>query len=593
MLADLKRRKVLNSAAVYGGAAFAVIQAADFMVPALGLPDSVSRGIAILAIAGFPLTLILAWIFDVSASGMRRTDPPTDEQLQEIASQARLRRWPVGIAGVLGMILLFMGVRSLVREAPPMEEGPGPLPAPGVESIAVLPFLDLTEANEDGGADGGMEMEPRVALGRGVADEILGALGQVGTLRVTGRTSAFGLADSAPPRDSVLHYLKVEALLEGSLERSDGSVELALRLISAGREDSLWTGTFLLPEAGFLKALDEVARTVIEALGIEPEPSEDKPLVPPRTESFPAYLDYLSGRALMEEGSPEAVREAIERYQGAVLLDSAFASAWAALAAAYVHLAESGAAPVSEVLPYARAALDRATSPEGETAEGYAVSGYLEWAYYWDLPDAEADLARAIEMSPTDPTARIWYAQLLATRRRWEPAMAEVRRALDVDPRSPLAHFVHGLILTSARWEGGEAAFRRALELDPDLEGAAFALGSELAMQGRWADAAEAFARFSKLTGGDASVYNAYLAALSNPSRREGAVQALTHSKACGPMRAAALLAHLGETDAALAALERAVRDRSPDLPWVNALPQYEALRSDPRTQSILAWIRF
>jgi tetratricopeptide (TPR) repeat protein len=141
--------------------------------------------------------------------------------------------------------------------------------------------------------------------------------------------------------------------------------------------------------------------------------------------------------------------------------------------------------------------------------------------------------------------------------------------------------------------EGAADAFRKALELAPEMHPVAYLLGEHLAMTGDMEEAGAAFDRFAELTDGDSSVYRAYLAAVSDPSRRPQALTALQEPAFFGPVQRAALLAHLGDYDASLALLEEAVQSRSPYLPWVNAMPEFQGMRSDTRFQSILAWVRF
>jgi hypothetical protein len=138
--------------------------------------------------------------------------------------------------------------------------------------------------------------------------------------------------------------------------------------------------------------------------------------------------------------------------------------------------------------------------------------------------------------------------------------------------------------------KGAADAFRRALDLSPGMHPAAFLLGTLLALEGDLDGASAEFHRFSTLTGGDPDPFRAYLSALSNPGENAQAVAALEGASFFGPTEAAALLAHLGETDAALAKLEEAARSRSPYFLWANALPHFSDLRKDPRFQGILAW---
>jgi tetratricopeptide (TPR) repeat protein len=224
-------------------------------------------------------------------------------------------------------------------------------------------------------------------------------------------------------------------------------------------------------------------------------------------------------------------------------------------------------------------------------AEGYAASGYLKWVYLWDLPGAEDDFRKALELDPENPVPRYWYAQFLTTLRRWEEGLDQVSRALELDPRSAAAHLTRGLLLLCAGLDGASASLRRALELSPEMHPAAYVLAGHLAFEGDFQGAAEEFDRFSSMTGSDPSPFRSYLAALADPSERPEAVAAFQESAFYGPAQGAELLAHLGETDAALALLERLARARSPNLPWVNAMPQFQRIRSDPRFQGVLAWV--
>lgn len=577
--AQLKRRRVFNSAALYGGAAFIVFQAADFVVPALHLSESVSTAIVLIAVLGFPFAMVFAWFFDLTLGGVRLTDPPGKGELEAIVAQPLLRRWPVGIAAALGVALLLGGVgwsyMTRVGPAVPAQLAEGPT----IGSIAVLPFLNLTGDEEE------------AYFSEGIANELLEALRKVPGLQVAGRTSAFSYRNTRIDLASVAEELNVTSLLEGSVGDAGDQVKIAVRLVAAGDGDDGWVQSFQLPKEGFLIALDTVARAIAGRIGGVVPDRRDERLVRPATGDFTAYRDYLRGRYLALKGTPEALESAIEYYNRALLLDLDFASAWSALASAYVLLPEYDGPAMTEVLPYAQAALDQALSPGRENAEGYASSGYLQWMYLWDLSRAEDDFRKALELDPKNPATRFVFAQFLTTQRRWDEGLAQVTQAMKLDPRSAAAHMTRGLILLCGGIEGASASFRRALELAPDMHSAAYFLASHLAMEGDYEGAAEEFDRYSSLTGADASVSRSYLAALADPSKRPEAVAAFHEAGFYGPIQGAELLAHLGETDAALSLLEGSAQSRSPFLPWVNALPQFEGIRSDLRFQGVLAWV--
>ncbi|MCJ7626786.1 MAG: hypothetical protein MUO50_00215 [Longimicrobiales bacterium] len=580
--AELKRRRVFNSAALYGGVAFVVFQAADFVVPALHLSEAVATGIVYIAALGFLPAMVFAWFYDLTSGGMRLTNPPATGELEAIVAQPLLRRWSIGLAAAFGVVLLVGGVGGLRLGAG--EEPENLVPSgevPTIASVGVLPFLSLV-AEEDGSF-----------LSEGIANELLKALKRVPGLRVAGRTSAFSFNNTEIDLVSVAGELNVAWLLEGSVGEAGDTVAIAVRLVAAGDGDQSWTQSYQLPKEGFLNALNEVAWNVAGRLGAE-LPTEGRPhLVPLSTTDFRAYGDLLRGRYLAQQGTPDALESAITHYSRALLLDPEFGPAWSALATAYLLLPEYGGPPMMENLPYLQAALVQAMKPGREMPEGYAAAGYLNWAYLWDLSVAEEDFRKSLELDPSDPITHYWFAQLLTVQRRWDEGLAHADRALELDPLSAGAHMTRGLLLFCAGLEGASSSFRRALELAPNMHPAAYLLAGHLAMEGDLEGAAEEFDRFSSLTGTNPSVFRDYLAALAGSTNRADVVASFQDAGFYGPVQGAELLAYLGETDASLSLLERAVQARSPYLPWVNAMPEFEGLRSDSRFQSILAWVGF
>jgi TolB-like protein len=579
--AEMKRRRVFNSAALYGGVAFVVFQAADFVVPALHLPESVSTAIVLVSVIGFPFAMVTAWFFDITSGGIRRTAPPRMGEIEAIVDQPALKRWPFGIAAILGVALLLGTVAWHFKD--PEEGGLPSLSGeiPTMNSVAVLPFLNMLNDGEE------------AYLAEGINEELREGLRRVPGLRVTGRTSTLSVEHDGEGAKAIEEELNVGWFVEGSVGEAGDQVGLAVRLVSVADRERGWTKSYQLPKKGFLAALDSVAWDLAGQLGAQAPGGERGPLVRSSTVDFTAYSDYLRGRSLSNQKTPGAIQSAIGYYNRALLLDPDFGKAWSALAMAYVLLPEAGGPPMAELLPYAQAALKKAVEPGREMPDGFAASGYLKWVYLWDLPGADEDFRRAIELDPENSVSRYWYAQYLTTERRWEDAWAQVEKALELDPRSAAAYLTKGLILFCARREGADEAFRRALELAPDMHPAAYVLAGSLAREGDLGAARRAFDQFSSLTGTDPAVFQGYLAALSDPARAGDAVAAFQDAGFYGPVQGAELLAHLGENDAALDLLERAARDRSPYLPWVNAMPGFDGLRADPRFQGVLAWVGF
>ncbi|MFC1661830.1 hypothetical protein ACFL3S_10335 [Gemmatimonadota bacterium] len=580
-LAELKRRRVFKTTAVFGGVAFVAMQAADFLVPALRLPEWVSTAIALLCILGFPVVLLVAWFFDFSVGGWVRTGPPGEGELEAIVSEPRRRRWLAGFLGLAGVLLLAGGLtwEAGIQPAPVAQPGLPPAPAPALASVAVLPFVAVS-------GEGTHEY-----LADGITLELVRGLSGIPGLRVPGRSSVSSPGGTSNDIRVIARELEVDRVLEGSVVWVEDRVQIATHLVRATDGHRLWTGSYDLSMDELFLGLEDIVRSVADTLGVRLAAEEGTPVVPRPTPSMPAYEDFLRGLHSSAQRTPAALEAALVYFNRAVLLDPEFSRAWAALAMTYVMLPESGGAPITEILPYARAACDRALAFTEGNAEAHAADAYLKWTYDWDLPGGEAGFLRSLELDPNEPTTLQWYAQLLGTRRQWDEGLEMVDRALELDPLSPAAHFSRGLLLLVLRPDEAAASLRRALELAPQMHPAAYILAGARAFAGDLDEAAQMFERFSSLTGTDPSVYRAYLAAVSDPARRPEAVAALKRSSFFGSVQGAELLAHLGETEEALSALEGSVQARSPYLPWINTMPQFESMRSDPRFQAIMAWI--
>ncbi|NNM04219.1 MAG: tetratricopeptide repeat protein, partial [Gemmatimonadetes bacterium] len=549
--AELKRRRVFNTAAIYGGVAFVVFQAADFVVPALRLDDSVSTAIVVLSVVAFPFVLGFSWLFDLTREGVKPVHRPKPGELEDIVAQSVWKRWPVGIAAAVGILLLVGGVGwRLADQESPLPLTPELAGTP-IGSVAVMPFLNLTTDLE------------ATHLSEGIGLELSEALRRVPGLRVAGQASVASAGNPRVDLSLVAEELGVGALLEGSVGESQDRIEVGLRLVAGENGNQPWTRHYQLPKDSLLVFLDRIAWDLAVELGAEVPDGEVGRLVPPATANFTAYCDYLLGRQLSSQGTPEALESAIEAFHRAVLLDPGFGRAWSALAMAYVLLPESGGPPVPEIMPYAQAALDRALDPDVEGPEGFAVSGFLKWFYLWDIRGGEEAFQRSIVLDPHNPIPRYWLARALTTARRFDEARDHARAALEMDPHSPVAHLTLGMLLYCEGEEGAREAFQRGLELAPDMHPAAFLLGSLLAKEGDLEGAAREFDRFSALTGSDPGPFQAYLSALSDPEKTPAAVSALQGPTFFGPTQGAAFLAHLGEDAAAFALLERAAQDRS------------------------------
>jgi tetratricopeptide (TPR) repeat protein len=246
-----------------------------------------------------------------------------------------------------------------------------------------------------------------------------------------------------------------------------------------------------------------------------------------------------------------------------------------------------GGPPYSEVLPLAREAAEMALSVDPNLAEAHNASGYINAVFEWDWEAAERNYRRAIELNPDYGTAHQWYAEMLGPLGRWDEAFVEIEKAVELDPRSAASNAIMGyLLFSSGRPSEAVRWFEQAHVIAPEFPGACWGLADVYAAMGDLEEAGTWYERAATLVGGDLEIAPVFLAALSDPGKVPEAIGVLKASE--DNHRAMQYLALLGETDEALAALERAFEEQAPYLPWINALPFYDGIKSHPRFQALL-----
>jgi tetratricopeptide (TPR) repeat protein len=330
LFAELKRRRVFRVAAVYGGVAFVVLQVADIMVPALALPESLTRAIALLLILGFPIALVLAWAFELTPEGMKRTENPTEGEIEAIVAQPRARRWPSGILALAGISALVVGAFFVLRPEVTFR-GPRAVEAgEAAPAIAVLPF-----------SVSGPEAEFwREGMSNTLATNLNGLAGlrTVSSRTVLSRWDAIVGEGDAPDLDTALEVAR----------RAGASYALIGDLVVAGDRTQASANVYDVESGRQLgqarsvgsvegdSAFALIDRFTVEIVGVTPTPVEESgysvDLASLTTTSVDALKAYLEGESFYRRSD---FVEAIEAYQRAVAIDSSFAMAHFRLSKSY------------------------------------------------------------------------------------------------------------------------------------------------------------------------------------------------------------------------------------------------------------------
>lgn len=457
-------------------------------------------------------------------------------------------------------------------------EGPGPA-APtrtddAVRSLAVLPLDDLTA--DASGED---------YFAAGMHDALIGELARTEALRVISRTSAAAFGDTDRTIPEIADELDVDAVLEGSVLRTDGRVRIQLQLLRARPEERhLWSETYDREIEDVLALHRQVARAVAREIRVRLSPGTEERLARARRVNPAMYDAYLRGVFHLNKFTPEGFRRGLEYLQQAVEEDPADPLPHAALALGYSQYGHESGEP-GVMFPRAKAAAERALEVDDTLAEAHEALAETRLYWEWDWEGAERTFERVLEINPNLPLAhahRGWYLQL---RRRWDEGIAAMLRACRLDPLVPLFPAWAGWQLRyMGRLEEAIEQARASLELQKDFPVGLYVLGSAHAAAGRWEEAIQ-HQRVAAEVSPEWAWGLGHTLALAGRDDRAREVGARMKEDP-GPMTSfglAVIHAALGDVDEAFRWLDDAFEARFSWIPWMAVYPTLSPLHDDPR----------
>jgi len=463
-LAELKRREVFRVAAVYGATGFVLLQVADLLAEGLGLPDVVLRAATFLVLIGFPIALVLAWAYERTPEGVKRTDPAGTAELDAIVAQPAAKRWPAGLLALAGVVALVAGAWWVGRSTASgdADARPEPValtadadPASLRRSVAVLPFADLAGTDDS------------KAFALGLHDDLMTQLTKVPDLKVTSRTSVMVYADQTRPVEEIARDLSVGSIVEGGVRTSGGRVRLNVQLIDPSTDEHIWAETYdrELTAENVFEIQGEIARSVATALEAELSGETVSQLGAMLTDNIEAWNAYHEGK-LLEEQSNDSVPEyrTVEAFQRAVELDPGFVAAWARLVRAQSWLVRRGLE--TDTLPAWRS-VERLRELDPGGADALFAEGIYQYYAQADYPAALEALQRARTLRPNDPEIMQHVGWVLRRLGRWDEAISLLDRAIQLDPRNASLIWNQGLNNYKIRRYGiGRSQYEISLELD-------------------------------------------------------------------------------------------------------------------------------
>jgi TolB-like protein/Tfp pilus assembly protein PilF len=456
---ELKRRNVYKVAVAYGVVGWLVIQVTATIVPALHLPDGLTTTIVMLVLIGFPIALVIAWAFEMTPEGMKRTsDLSPDEHIPQW-SRRKFVAFVGSMAIVAAALLAYQFFKPRSVPEPAIAEAV-PTKAVPQKSIAVLPFENLSDDKN------------AAYFADGIQDEILTKLASIADLKVISRTSTAKYKSKPEDLKTVSQQLGVAHVLEGSVQKANDKVRIIVQLIDARADSHLWAKTYDRDIKDVFTVESEVAQEIADSLQAKLSPSEADTLATAPTKDPEAYDLFLKGeyeaRLARSSLRPESFDQATSWYQQAIARDPNFALAIARLVENRI-LRHWFVEFLSEAeLAQLRENAEHALTIAPNLAEAHIALGMFYYHGYRQYDKALAEFVRASQLQPNNSQAFQYLGYVHRRQGKWAQSLVELRRALDQDPRN--ASFeasVAGSYLHLRMWKEAEEFGRHAISLDP------------------------------------------------------------------------------------------------------------------------------
>jgi TolB-like protein/Tfp pilus assembly protein PilF len=569
--AEVKRRNVYKVAVAYAVVGWLLVQITTQVFPIFEIPNWASRLVVLAIIIGFPIALVIAWAFELTPEGLKRT-----EDVDLVAQGTRKSHaWIyLAIAGAVLSVCLFIGGRytANTRAPRPSEAATDPQ-----KSIAVLPLI-----NESG--------DPKDEyFSDGLSEELIAALAQISGLKVIGRSSSFRFKDRKEEPKTIGQKLGVSTLLDGTVRKQGDRVRIVAALVNASDGIQLWTRTFDRQLKDIFAVQEEIARAVADSLKVTLLGTNSGSAQASSTDNAEAHNAYLQGHFHLIRRNVEDFRKAIEYYDQAIQLDPNYALAYAERGEAWASMGDLiGERPTA--YPKARSDAEKAVAIAPDLAEARAALGWVRFLAEWRFAEGLAELKRAKELSPANPTANDLLARIIVYLGRFDEAERQARDAVELDPLSTVTqNNLARVLFYAGKLDEADAAARKGAELQPAGAGshrfqvliAAQRGDGEAALREAQLERDPGFRRFELAVAhyvrGDRAAADAALAELIANAREGFAYQI------------AQVYALRGEKDKAFEWLQTAFDDRDAGMLGLLADPVLRGLRDDARYKNLLA----
>ncbi|TAJ77641.1 tetratricopeptide repeat protein, partial [bacterium] len=452
-----------------------------------------------------------------------------------------------------------------------------------IDSIAVLPFANVS-------ADPNMQY-----LSDGIAETLMNQLSQLPNLKVISRASVVRYRGKEQDPQAVGKSLNVQAVITGKVVQSGDNLSISAELVDVRNNRHLWGDKYTRNLADILVLQEEITRQISDHLRTRLSGEEKKRLTKRETASTEAYQAYLKGRYFWNKRTEKDMKKSIEYFQQAIGKDPNYALAYAGLADSYNMLARYDTIQPKEGFPRGKAAALKALELDDTLTEAHTSLGHARLFYDWDWSGAERAFRRAIELSPNYANAHHWYTSYLSAMGRHDEAVAQIKRAQELDPLSLIINTIVGRTFYFARkYDQAIEQGRKTLELDPNFGGVRFHLGRAYMQKGMVNEAIAEFEKSINLRGvipesvGQLGYIYGRLGRKGEAKKLIEQLKDLSTRGYLTTYNIAVIYTGLGENDSALEWLERAYKERASAIVFLKVNPEFDSLRSHPRFRELM-----
>ena len=574
--AELKRRNVYKVAVAYAVVGWLLAQIATQIFPFLEIPNWVVRLVIVLIAIGFPIALVIAWAFEATPEGIKRTQ---DVDLAgERVPKKHTWIYVVVIGAAFSIGLFFVGRYSVRNTASAART------ELSAKSIAVLPFDNLSRDPDN------------AFFAEGVQDEILTRLAKVADLKVIARTSTQKFKSAPENLPDIAKQLGALNVLEGSVQKVNDQVRVNVQLINALTNAHLWAEIYDRKLTDIFAVESDIAKTIADTLQAKLTGSEKTAISKEPTANTEAYELYHKGRSLWGKRTGDNIPKAIGFYEQAITRDSNYALAYAGLSAAYILSPFYAGADRHEANSKAKEAALKALGLDPNLAEAHLALGKVLFFSEIDLAGAMREYKRAIELKPNDADAHHWYSNdTLSALGQFEEAIAEGKRSVELDPLSIVINVDLGVTFYYAhRYDDAARQLRKTLEIDPTSFYTHYNLGILLQVTGDLSGAIAEYEKAKQLND-NAYVSTLWAVAKAHAGDQDAARRMLSEldkisqqHEVVGYLRALLYLS-LNKKDEALRWLEQGYEERDgSNISTIKVDPLLDSLHGDPRFEALV-----